>query len=440
MSFIREISPYFFGVFMLVLIYVPQGVTFYIFLKKFLILSRSKQSFIGCLIIFYIIKSLTAASLPLVDSVILHLLVYSLITIIYFRGSVLQKLFFSSFYTVFTVVIEMLVWSGIQHIPLNAEGIDTVNFWWLSFAFLFVVLLSIMLCLLLLRLFKVDTTTLLSNQDWAVLNLVSAGSLLIIIVNLRHSSDKPFDIPFDFVFILLGILVINVAVMFIYQKLMKRMQIELHNHLLQQQVKDYTSKLKDNQEAQRLRHDLNHVLILIHSLLDEGAVQEAKRYIAELASTQEAGEKYISSGNIAIDAIYNEKFAKAELHQVTMQSHFCIPQDLLLAGKEVEIAIILGNALDNAIEGVQRLPESEQNVIGLEVIYCDGLLVISLKNPASLLTEDGQGSFLSSKRNFGRRGFGIESIEYAVQQLQGSVSFRYENGQFMMLAVLPLPE
>lgn len=334
----------------------------------------------------------------------------------------------------------MLVWSGIQHIPLNAEGIDTVNFWWLSFAFLFVVLLSIMLCLLLLRLFKVDTTTLLSNQDWAVLNLVSAGSLLIIIVNLRHSSDKPFDIPFDFVFILLGILVINVAVMFIYQKLMKRMQIELHNHVLQQQVKDYTSKLKDNQEAQRLRHDLNHVLILIHSLLDEGAVQEAKRYIAELASTQEAGEKYISSGNIAIDAIYNEKFAKAELHQVTMQSHFCIPQDLLLAGKEVEIAIILGNALDNAIEGVQRLPESEQNVIGLEVIYCDGLLVISLKNPASLLTEDGQGSFLSSKRNFGRRGFGIESIEYAVQQLQGSVSFRYENGQFMMLAVLPLPE
>ncbi|MNB99742.1 sensory histidine kinase DcuS [compost metagenome] len=123
-----------------------------------------------------------------------------------------------------------------------------------------------------------------------------------------------------------------------------------------------------------------------------------------------------------------------------MQSHFRIPQDLSLAGKEVDIAIILGNALDNAIEGVQRLPESEQNVIELEVIYTEGLLVISLKNPASLLTEDGQGSFLSSKRNFGSRGFGIESIEYAVQQLQGSVSFRYENGQFMMLAVLPLPE
>lgn len=119
MSFIREISPYFFGVFMLILIYVPQGVTFYIFLKKFLILNRSKKSFIGCLIIFYMVKSLTAASLSLVDSVILHLIVYSLITIVYFRGSVLQKLFFSSFYTVFTVVIEMLVWYGIQHIPLN---------------------------------------------------------------------------------------------------------------------------------------------------------------------------------------------------------------------------------------------------------------------------------------------------------------------------------
>lgn len=128
MSFIREISPYFFGVFMLILIYVPQGVTFYIFLKKFLILNRSKKSFIGCLIIFYMVKSLTAASLSLVDSVILHLIVYSLITIVYFRGSVLQKLFFSSFYTVFTVVIEMLVWYGIQHIPLNTGGINEANF------------------------------------------------------------------------------------------------------------------------------------------------------------------------------------------------------------------------------------------------------------------------------------------------------------------------
>lgn len=77
--------------------------------------------------------------------------------------------------------------------------------------------------------------------------------------------------------------------------------------------------------------------------------------------------------------------------------------------------------------------------IELEVIYSDGLLVISLKNPASLLTEDGHGSFLSSKRNLGSKGFGIESIEYAVQQLQGSVSFRYEDQQFMMLAVLPVP-
>lgn len=115
-------------------------------------------------------------------------------------------------------------------------------------------------------------------------------------------------------------------------------------------------------------------------------------------------EKFISSGNIAIDAIYNEKFAKAELHQVTMQSHFRIPQDLSLAGKEVDIAIILGNALDNAIEGVQRLPESEQNVIELEVIYTEGLLVISLKNPASLLTEDGQGSFCPASGTLGVEG------------------------------------
>ncbi|MNC46138.1 hypothetical protein D3C75_951430 [compost metagenome] len=149
---------------------------------------------------------------------------------------------------------------------------------------------------------------------------------------------------------------------------------------------EYTGKLKENQEAKRLRHDLNHVLLLIHSLLEAGAVQEARAYVAEVALKHRPGEKFISSGNIAIDAIYNEKFATAELNKVTMQSHFRIPQDLPLAGKEVNIAIILGNALDNAIEGVQRLPQPGPYSIELEVIYSDGLLVISLKNPASLIS------------------------------------------------------
>ncbi|MEK5027606.1 ATP-binding protein [Paenibacillus sp. FSL M7-1046] len=439
MSFIQENSPYFLlGVFMLILIYAPQGFAFYIFLKKFLILNRSKKSFVGCLILVYMVKSLTAASLPPVVSVVLHFLVYSLITTVYFRGSVLQKLFFSSFYTVFTVVIEMLVWYGVQYIPLDPERMDNANFLWLSFSFIVVILLSIMLCLLLLRLFQVDSTTLLSNQDWAVLNLVSAGSLLIIIVNIRGNGFKPSNIPLEFVIILLGILVINIAVMFMYHKLMRRMQVEFHNHVLEQQVTEYTGKLKENQEAKRLRHDLNHVLLFIHSLLEAGAVQEARAYVAEVALKHRPGERFISSGNIAIDAIYNEKFAIAELNKVAMQSHFRIPQDLSLAGKEVNIAIILGNALDNAIEGVQRLPQPGPYSIELEVIFSDGLLVISLKNPASLLTEDGHGSFLSSKRNLGSKGFGIESIEYAVQQLQGSVTFRYEDQQFMMLAVLPV--
>lgn len=111
MSFIQENSPYFLlGVFMLILIYAPQGFAFYIFLKKFLILNRSKKSFVGCLILVYMVKSLTAASLPPVVSVVLHLLVYSLITTVYFRGSVLQKLFFSSFYRYLQLLLKC--WCG----------------------------------------------------------------------------------------------------------------------------------------------------------------------------------------------------------------------------------------------------------------------------------------------------------------------------------------
>ncbi|WP_410768415.1 sensor histidine kinase [Fontibacillus sp. BL9] len=435
------------GIFLLMLVYVPQGVTFYFFLRKFLIIKRSKASFVCCLIVFYIVKSLTAANLSPDYTLIFHLIVYNAITLYYFHGTFLQKLFFSSFYNVFTAVIEMIGWFGLQFMPLNQAAKDGIALMWLSIGYVLIILLSVMLCLLLLRLFQVDSQMSLSDREWAVLMLVPIGSLLIMIMNINKYNVFPQElnpaestIPLGFVVILLSICIINVAVMYFYHKLIMRMRTTWHNRLLQQQITEYTNKLKDNQKVALLRHDMNHVLTLIHSLLDQGDVQAAQQYIEKVGLKHTVRDKLIFTGNIAIDAICNERIATATENSIAIKPHFRIPQDLLLTGKEVDIAIILGNALDNAVEAVHKLSllDDRKHPIDLEMVYHDQLLVISVKNVAVSVKEDGYGAFLSSKRNHEEKGLGMESIRAAVQNLNGNVSFRYENEQFKMIAVIPL--
>lgn len=119
-----------------------------------------------------------------------------------------------------------------------------------------------------------------------------------------------------------------------------------------------------------------------------------------------------------------------------------IPRDLPLSGKEVELAVILGNALDNAMEGFMRLDpperEAEQQPIVLEMAYGDGLLVLSVYNASLLVHIDGKGMVLSAKRRGAKPGIGLQSIRYGVDRFGGSVTFRYEKRRFIATAVLPI--
>lgn len=426
---------------MLILFYLPQGITLYLFLQKFLMLKRSKLFFIGGLVLFYVTKSFFGASLPPMDSVILHFIVYSLITILYFHGRLLQKIFLSAFYTVFTVIIELMVWFG-----LSTNGVSGAS---PIVGFISVVVLSNGLCLLMVRMFR-DAPNWggLSDKEWGILILIPVTSLAIIMMSLngvpvleQHTIVFARFSSWQFLMTLSGLFVINITVMLVYHTLIKRVQGEFHHVLLQQQVKEYEQKWQEQNTLSTMRHDMNHMLILLSSWLENGQVQQAQQAISQYIVQHRRQDGVVSTGNIVIDALVNEKLSMAKNHHIVVHTHFQVPQDLAFRGKEVELAVILGNALDNVIEGLLRLPNPNNRYLDLEVVYREGLLIIATKNPAIAVQQvrQGQGStsFLSSKRKYRESGIGIKSICYSVEKLQGTVSFNYKDEHFNMIVTLP---
>ncbi|MBP1905750.1 hypothetical protein J2Z32_002398 [Paenibacillus turicensis] len=428
----------------LILFYLPQGITLYLFLQKFLILKRSRLFFAGGLVLFYVTKSLIGASLTPLESVIVHFIVYSLITVFYFHGRWLQKIFLSAFYTVFTVIIELMVWFG-----LSIDGVSGATGASHIVGFITVVILSNGLCLLMVRMFRdAPNWGELSDKEWGILMLIPVISLVMIIVSLhdvpvlnQHNIVFAHLLSWRFLMTLLGLLLINIAVMLVYHTLIKRVKSEFNHVLLQQQVKEYKQKWQEHQALSTMRHDVNHMFAILSSWLENGQVQQAQQFILQYKAQHLRQDNFIASGNIVIDAIINEKLSVAKGHKIEVLTHFQVPQDLSFSGKEIELAVILGNALDNAIEGVLRLPNPSNRYIDLEVIFREGILIIATKNPAIDVKPNGQRqentSFLSSKRKYKESGIGIKSICYSVEKLKGNVSFKYMDGHFHMIVTLP---
>jgi hypothetical protein len=429
---------------MLILFYLPQGITLYLFLQKFLMLKRSKLFFIGGLVLFYVTKSLIGASLTPMKSVILHFIVYSLITVFYFHGRLLQKIFLSAFYTVFTVIIELMVWFGLSTTSVSVvSGLSPIV------GFICVIILNIGICLLMVRMFRAAPNWGgLSDKEWGILMLIPVTSLAIIMVSLKgvpvleeHNIVFAHFLSWQFLMTLLGLFIINIAVMLVYHTLIKRVQSEFHHVLLQQQVKEYKQKWQEYQALSTMRHDMKHMFTLLSSWLENGQVQQAQQSILRYTAQHLRQDDFIASGNIVIDAIITEKLSVAKGHQIEVHTHFQVPQDLSLTGKEIELAVILGNALDNVIEGILRLPSTSTRYLDLEAVYREGILIIATKNPAIDVKPAEQQqenvSFLSSKRNYKESGIGIKSICYSVEKLQGNVSFKYMDEHFHMIVTLP---
>ncbi|MHA7965093.1 ATP-binding protein [Paenibacillus sp. CAU 1782] len=488
---------------LILLAYVPQGFAFWLFFNHFLLPRRSLGALIAVLSLFYLAKAVLAAYLTPLYSVGVHLAAYMVISVFFFCGGKLQKIFFVLYYTAATIAIEMLALyagSGLIRLGILGRGRMDAGLWVVPFL---LVLGGIIAVIGVLRLFKINSPFSLPGKEWGILSLVPGGSLLVILAGLPGQADLnnllQMKLPGGFIAGCAAVLVINVAVMLLYQRLMARLQLEQNNLLLQRQIREYVRKQDENRKTAHLRHDLNHIMSGLEAWLKgkqwsgdarkagnaedaenvgttgnirntrttgttgeagitgingitgtagtAGSSTAAASYLLDLISRYKSdGEGklgLISTGQPVIDSICNEKIEEAARHGIKVGVHAAIPSDLQLTHKEIELALILGNALDNAIEAVLRLGEDERGggaepPIVLELVYQEGLLLIALRNAANSVIHDKRGSYLSSKRAGEQSGFGLDSIRYGVERLQGNVTFRYEDGSFKMTVVLPI--
>ena len=105
-------------------------------------------------------------------------------------------------------------------------------------------------------------------------------------------------------------------------------------------------------EMRGYKHDFHHHLETLKGYLTAGETERALAYLDELDERLFAVDTLLKTGNVTLDAILSAKLAQAKAEGIAVKVKAAVPEKLALS--DVELSILIGNLLDNAIEACRN--------------------------------------------------------------------------------------
>lgn len=273
-----------------------------------------------------------------------------------------------------------------------------------------------------------------------VLLLIPAGSMYIAVNEFTASQHGNSIIAPLVTFSIL--LCINVIVFEIYAKLAEIFMLENEKTVYEQQlymISRNTEEQKKMMEGFREeRHNFINKLIVLKDDMEhrekERALEELNRLMQELP-----GKSIISNcGNSTVDALINFKNITAEKAGVAFRLKIFIPANLPI--NQCDLGVVMGNALDNAIEAAEQYDGTDKFVEIIMGVKKEAL-VLTIKNPfCNEIRKDKQGNLLSTKSDGNRHGYGVKSIRRVAEKYNGEVLIETEKQLFLMTVIMNLEQ
>jgi len=181
------------------------------------------------------------------------------------------------------------------------------------------------------------------------------------------------------------------------------------------------------------RHDYqNHIQAMkVHAV--NGDMDAVIRYLDELGADLQAVGSVIKTGNKMADAIMNSKIALAISKNIQITADVNIALELTTS--QLDLCIIIGNLMDNAVEACLKLPE-EERVIRIFMEMKNTQLYISITNTTAEGKRHKTGGRFTSAKGSGH-GFGLTRIDNIVERHSGYVNRNSEDGVFTTEILLP---
>ena len=182
---------------------------------------------------------------------------------------------------------------------------------------------------------------------------------------------------------------------------------------------EYYSKLAEaNFELRRFKHNYGNASIGFKRLLAEGNTKGALELLESQNQEMEASAVLFDTGSGIVDALLSEKQNQAQKTSTIISFKGEIPKDAI---KAVDLCIIFGSTLDNAIEACEKITSPIQKEIHINCVCNSGFAFIEIKNPVQKEVEIHGNLPKTTKPNKESHGFGLYSLENVIKKYDGEV-------------------
>ncbi len=188
------------------------------------------------------------------------------------------------------------------------------------------------------------------------------------------------------------------------------------------------------QQMRTWRHDYKNHLQVMKAYLDMGEYEELSDYILELDRELTRIDKVIETGKLTLDALLNSKIATARAKQIEVNVKVVLPPELSVA--DYDLCVLLGNLLDNAIEGCDSQKEGERRFLRIYIGVLREQLYLTVTNSHNVPVKREGGRYHSTKAS--DRGLGMMSIDSIVSRYHGYVNRKNDESVFVTEVLLPM--
>ena len=394
----------------------------------------------GILVLLIVATALNIVFVGFEINLFLVLVLNFIIGDLFYQGKKQVKLVIAIFIVVFSFITELLtaiLFGSIFGASIQGVRENTM----LLFLGGIVSKILLMLLIEVIIRFRRRNASKVYLSSWMLIISIPFMSVVLAVISVYQPVvNNSFSIVGFFV--CLSILYINIISFYLFDTIIIQIDennlIRFREEQLILQQNQYKNIVSGHSQVEKLRHDMIGHFITLDGYLNHNRIEEAKSYIGRLNSEIDFSKHGILSQNIAVDAIINNRKAMARELGIELSIEIMIPQYIDI--DDVDICIVLGNALNNAIEACQRMDNDSVKNIHLKVKYKRGLLLIEVKNPYDSKTiKKRNEKFVSSKsyRSNNELGTGIGNIEGVMEKYNGFCEMDLQSDEFIIKVMIP---
>lgn len=199
-------------------------------------------------------------------------------------------------------------------------------------------------------------------------------------------------------------------------------------------IKKYCDEVESMYTKMRgWRHDYHNHIQAMQASMALGKYDEVNEYLRQLNDDLTNVDTVLKTGRVMVDAILNGKISIAAQNGISVNAKARIADKMDM--NDVDLCVIIGNLLDNAIEENKKL-DMEKRFLRIYIGTKNTYLYIAITNAAGKKSKKNGSLFLSSKGT--EHGFGLARVQGIVKKYDGIFTADSEDGGFTAEVLIPM--